>query len=108
MSLHALTIVIVHFNTSELTKRCILSIYSTLKNTPLADSFEISIVDNKSEINEFRALEEFVNGLSRGNIFLYRNCMNSGFGLGCMLALNNSAGKFIKLFFKTSKFTVAI
>jgi GT2 family glycosyltransferase len=90
-----LTIAIVHFNTSDITKRCISSILSVLDGTALADSYQISIVDNKSEIHEFKNLQEFIQGLSRKNIFLYRNCMNSGFGLGCMLALNNSAGKFI-------------
>ena len=95
MKMPILTIAIVHFNTAELTQRCILSILKILDNGALSNSFEISIVDNRSELHEYEALGAFLKELNRSNIFLYRNCMNSGFGLGCMLALNNSAGKYI-------------
>ena len=90
-----LTISIVHFNTADLTKNCILSLLSVLDSTTLSDSFQISIVDNRSAVVEFEKLSEFLKSLNRSEIFFYRNCMNSGFGLGCMLTLNQSSGKYI-------------
>jgi hypothetical protein len=62
---------------------------------PLVGSFEISVVDNRSFISEFNTLKLFVESLNRKDIFLTRSCMNTGFGLGCMLALNKSAGKYL-------------
>ena len=90
-----LTISIVHFNTADLTKNCILSLLDVLDSTTLSHSFQISIVDNRSALVEFEKLNKFIKSLNRSEIFLYRNCMNSGFGLGCMLTLNQSSGKYI-------------
>jgi N-acetylglucosaminyl-diphospho-decaprenol L-rhamnosyltransferase len=95
MTTPLLTIVIVHFNTAQLTQRCILSMLNLLDKGPLTGSFEISIVDNRSDIFEFNTLDIFIQGLNRRDIFLNRSCMNTGFGLGCMLALNKSAGKYL-------------
>lgn len=95
MTTPLLTIVIVHFNTAQLTQRCISSMLNYLDVGPLFGSFEISVVDNRSDISEFNNLELFFKSLNRKNIFLNRICMNTGFGLGCMLALNKSAGKYL-------------
>jgi N-acetylglucosaminyl-diphospho-decaprenol L-rhamnosyltransferase len=95
MTTPLLTIVIVHFNTAQLTQRCILSMLNVLDTGSLVGSFEISVVDNRSEFLEFEKLKLFIESLNRKDIFLNRNCMNTGFGLGCMLALNKSAGKYL-------------
>ena len=86
-----LTISIVHFNTAEMTKRCIESIFNVLDSGPLSGLYEISIVDNRSDILEYENLSYFVESIGRENVFLQRSCMNTGFGLGCMLTLNRSA-----------------
>lgn len=95
MSTPVLTISIVHFNTAELTQRCIQSALKILDSSTLTKLFEISVVDNKSETEEYKKLENFINNLNRKDVFIYRNCMNSGFGLGCMLSLNKSAAEYI-------------
>lgn len=90
-----LTISIVHFNTAEMTQRCITSILRILDTSPLAGLYEISIIDNRSQIEEYRKLNNFIVNINRKNIFFKRNCMNSGFGLGCMLTLNSSAREYL-------------
>jgi len=113
MSAPILTISIVHFNTSELTQHCIQSALKILDSSSLAKLFEISIVDNKSEVEDYKKLEGFVKNLNRDDVFIYRNCVNSGFGLGCMLSLNKSAAEYIAFinsdtFFKEDCFTPLI
>lgn len=90
-----LTIVIVHFNTVVLTVTCVRSLLAVLENSPLADQFAVVIVDNRSESAEFDRLCTDLDSLARPEVILARNCMNSGFGLGCMLGLNYSAGDFV-------------
>lgn len=113
MQIPILTISIVHFNTFDETKKCIESIFRVLDVSPVANRYEISIIDNRSRIDQYQKIEEYIKELKRENVFLQRNCMNSGFGLGCMLSLNQSAGKYIAFvnsdtFFSTDCFTPLI
>jgi GT2 family glycosyltransferase len=68
---------------------------NVLDTGSLSGAFQISVVDNRSVICEFKTLQAFIHGLNRKDIFINRSAINTGFGLGCMLALNSSAGKYL-------------
>jgi len=89
-----LTVVIVHYNAPELTARCLSSALKVLR-AALPGAFRIVVVDNRSENAHFEVLRATVALLDAPEIILVRNCINAGFGLGCMTALNHSAGEFI-------------
>ncbi|MBB4196246.1 hypothetical protein GGD83_000017 [Rhodoblastus sphagnicola] len=91
-----LTVAIVHYNTPELTARCLSSALRVLREG-LPGAFRIVVVDNCSENEKFEALRAAVAQLDAPELLLVRSCINGGFGLGCMTALNYSAGKFIAL-----------
>jgi len=90
-----LTISIVHFNTPSITIKCIDSLIKVLGESKLAGKYEVSIIDNRSSEANFFSLKEYIDELSVNFIKIQRNCFNAGFGLGCMLTLNNSAGKYV-------------
>jgi GT2 family glycosyltransferase len=89
-----LTVAIVHFNTPVATMRCLASLLRVLRPA-LTGGFAIVVVDNRSEKDNFERLQAEVAALAAPEIQLVRNCINAGFGLGCMMALNFSAGPFI-------------
>jgi GT2 family glycosyltransferase len=89
-----LTVALVHFNTPEATGRCVKSALNVLR-PGFGDAFRIVVVDNRSENANFERLQAEIAALAAPEILLVRNCINAGFGLGCMTALNFSAGHFI-------------
>jgi GT2 family glycosyltransferase len=89
-----LTVALVHYNTPEATARCLASALRVLRPS-LGGAFRIVVVDNRSEAAHFENLRAQVAALAAPEIVLVRNCINAGFGLGCMTALNFSAGPFI-------------
>jgi len=89
-----LTVVIVHYNTPDLTSRGLSSALRVLRSG-MPGAFKIVVVDNRSETAALEALCAAVAAMDAPEIILARNCINAGFGLGCMTALNYSAGEFI-------------
>jgi len=82
------SVVIVNFNTRELTEACIHSIYS---NT-FGVNYEILIVDNDSSDGSREMLaKEFP------HIILIANTQNLGFGVACNIGINRSQGKYVFL-----------
>ncbi|TPN84782.1 glycosyltransferase family 2 protein [Aquimarina algicola] len=75
--------IIINFNTSKYTIDCIDSI---LKNSTKQLSIEIVVVDNASEINDFKNLKRHINDLN-GQVRLVRSKQNIGFGAGNMLGV---------------------
>src|SRR3990167_3972233 len=72
-----LSIVIVSFNTREVTKNCLESIFKSLEKTAL--SYEIVVVDNDSKDGSLEMLQKFQ--LSHPSTFkLIKNKNNIGFG----------------------------
>lgn len=90
-----LTVVIVHFNTPELTADCVKSLVAIFAASTLATAYEIVVIDNRSETAHFEALSASLGAMANNRLILARNCLNAGFGLGCMLGLNYSAGKYV-------------
>ena len=76
-----LAIVIINYNSSEFSQKCIQSI---LENTTSTISYEIIIVDNASKNRDYEALKNYISNLENTNITLYRSRINTGFGGGNM------------------------
>lgn len=83
-----LSIIILNYNTYELTCQCICSIYERTKNI----DFEIILVDNASmECNPDKFLELFP------NVKLLKNTENRGFSRGCNDGIRLAQGNYILL-----------
>lgn len=76
-----LAIIIINYNSSEFSKKCIQSV---LENTTNTISYEIIIVDNASKNKDYEVLKNYVSDLKNANIGLYRSRINTGFGGGNM------------------------
>jgi GT2 family glycosyltransferase len=76
-----LAIIIINYNSSEFSKKCIQSV---LENTTGTISYEIIVVDNASKNNDYEVLKNYISELKNTNISLYRSRINTGFGGGNM------------------------
>lgn len=90
-----LTIVIVNFNTTQVTSNCIASIYAHI---PSNISFEIMVVDNGSAYQSYLDLEKNISHYQ--SLTLIRNRKNLGFAGGFMTGALKANGDF--LFFVNS------
>lgn len=78
--------IIVNYNTSEYTINCVQSI---LESQQATIPFEIVIVDNASEDQEYQKLELEINRLEASNVRLVRSKQNTGFGGGNMMGVQH-------------------
>jgi hypothetical protein len=76
-----LAIIIINYNSSEFSKKCIQSV---LENTTGTISYEIIVVDNASKNEDYEVLKNHISELKNTNISLYRSRINTGFGGGNM------------------------
>ncbi len=76
-----LAIIIINYNSSEFSKKCIQSV---LENTTNTISYQIIIVDNASKNKDHEALKNFISDLKNTKVSLYRSRINTGFGGGNM------------------------
>ncbi len=79
-----LAIVIINYNSSEFTQKCIQSV---LEHTTKTISHEIIIVDNASKNEDYEALKNYISKLNNTNVRLYRSRINTGFGGGNMYGI---------------------
>jgi GT2 family glycosyltransferase len=85
------SIIIINFNTSELTIQALKSIEKQITNP---DSFEIILVDNASNIDDFHNLQEGLSILNKISIKLIRSRINVGFGAGNMMGVQKAIGTY--------------
>lgn len=86
-----ISIIIINYNSSEYTGRCIRSILNT---TSPEINFEIIVVDNASESADYQALQTEIVKLNNENIFLDRSRINTGFGGGNMHGVQLAKSKY--------------
>ena len=79
--------ILINYNTSKYTLACINSI---LENTNSSIKFEIIIVDNASNLEDYKRLENQISGMNQENLKLVRSKINTGFGGGNMMGVQNS------------------
>lgn len=82
------SIIIVNYNTKELLKQCITSIYSCTKNIV----FEIIVVDNASDDGTSQMLKS-----EYSNVILIESKVNLGFGRANNLGVEHASGNYIFL-----------
>lgn len=86
-----LSIIILSFNTKELTIACINSIIAQYKQELDNSQFEIVVVDNAST----DATAEAVEKLKTSNVKLIKSAENLGFSKGCNLGAKNASGEYL-------------
>lgn len=60
---------------------------SILEKTSGEISYQIIVIDNASEKEDFNALEHYITSLKNPDVFLFRSVINTGFGGGNMLGV---------------------
>lgn len=89
-----LSIIILNYNTYELSKNVINSVINQTHNI----KYEIFLVDNKSTDNSFSKLKDiFANEIATGLIKTIANSTNNGFSAGNNLAIKEAIGDYILL-----------
>ena len=80
-------IILINYNSSDYTIKCINSIKSTSCNDL---TYKIVVIDNASETDDFRKLADHVSANNNENsIQLYRSKINLGFSAGNMMGVQN-------------------
>ena len=87
----SLSIIIVSFNTKEITKKCLLSLKKNFIRYPL--DYEIIVVDNNSQDESVHMLLDLKKQWN--NLHFFLNKKNLGFGKGSNFGLEKSKGKYI-------------
>ncbi|MGB9882902.1 MAG: glycosyltransferase family 2 protein [Microgenomates group bacterium] len=89
-----LSIIIISFNTKQITKNCLDSINRSLWKSKI--KYEIIVVDNDSHDGSKEMLEEYAKNKLNKTIYIQTNS-NLGFGKGNNLAVKKARGKYILL-----------
>jgi hypothetical protein len=86
-----LSIIILSFNTKELTINCLNSIVDQYKQELDNAQFEVIVVDNASTDDSVKAVEK----LKTSNLKLIKSEENLGFSKGCNLGAKNAKGEYL-------------
>ncbi|MBC7439642.1 MAG: glycosyltransferase, partial [Flavobacterium sp.] len=87
-----LSIIIINYNTSKLTFDCVKSIYL---QTPKNINFEVIVVDNASNYEDYEKLKVQIEAENLQNTILFRSKINGGFASGNMLGVQFAKGEFL-------------
>ena len=90
--MYDIAIIIINYNSSKLTQECIDSI---IEKTSLTINFQIIVVDNCSEKEDYLSLKQFCDSHSFKNLQLIRSKINTGFGGGNMTGHHFANAKYI-------------
>ena len=88
-----LSIIILSYNTKDLTLSCIESIINQYKKQLENCGLEIIVVDNASKDDSVKAISKIKNKIS--NIRLIENKENYGFAKGCNIGAKEAKGKYL-------------
>ena len=77
--MNTIAVILINYNSAKYTIDCIKSIWD--KTSSNLD-YEIIVVDNNSEINDFNLINSFVNQENKSNLKLIKSKVNTGFGGG--------------------------
>ncbi|WP_034057273.1 glycosyltransferase family 2 protein [Lacinutrix jangbogonensis] len=84
-----ISVIIINYNTAKYTIDCIQSV---IVNTRVNLSYNIIVIDNNSEVEDYNYLKS--NFPKKENIQLHRSIINTGFGGGNMLGAQFSSSKY--------------
>ena len=88
-----LSIIILSYNTKDLTINCLNSIVEQYKQELDKDRFEIIVVDNASSDDSLAAILRLKSKIS--NLKLIESKENLGFSKGCNLGAENAKGEYL-------------
>ena len=83
------SVIIINYNSSEYTRKCVESVLGT---TETQIKFQIIVVDNASELDDFLDLKNHIETLDNENIVFSRSRVNTGFGGGNMHGIQFARG----------------
>jgi GT2 family glycosyltransferase len=87
-----LSIVLLNFNKSSLTLKCLSSLYGNYESEFAADNFEIILVDNASEPVDLKNLKEGIKKGKFNNLKIVESDVNGGFSKGCNIGADKARG----------------
>lgn len=87
-----IAIILINYNSSELSIDCIKSIY---EKTSSKINFQVIITDNCSEKDDFENIKSFCDNSNLPNLKLLKNSVNAGFGRGNMYGFKHSNAKYL-------------
>lgn len=90
--MNTIAVILINYNSAKYTIDCIKSIWD--KTSSNLD-YEIIVVDNNSEINDFNLINSFVNQENKSNLKLIKSKVNTGFGGGNMIGAQASNSKYL-------------
>lgn len=85
------SIIIINYNSSEYTLKCVEKV---LEKTSNELRFEILVVDNASESEDFETLKSSLLLLNSDKVMIHRSRINTGFGGGNMHGVQHANGKY--------------
>jgi GT2 family glycosyltransferase len=85
------SIIIINFNTANLTLQ---AIHSIIQHITAVENFEVIIIDNASDSEDYNDLKLGIAKLNTNNIKLVRSKFNLGFGGGNMLGVQHAVGDY--------------
>ena len=91
MEKYEIGIIIINYNSSSYTVDCVKSI---LDKSPQQLFYKIVVVDNASQIEDFKNLKEQIGKLDNKNILVSRSMINLGFGGGNMFGVQHINAKY--------------
>lgn len=89
-----LSIIIISFNTSKITHKCLDTVFESLKDAPF--EWEVVVVDNASSDDSVKMLKAYKKSHPEG-VTLIENSRNLGFGRANNQAVRDSRGKYTLL-----------
>ncbi|WP_353778306.1 glycosyltransferase [Winogradskyella sp. 3972H.M.0a.05] len=92
------SVIIINYNTASYTLKCIETV---INKTASSVSYEIIVVDNASELDDYNDLKSQLP--KRENVSLYRSKVNTGFGGGNMFGAAYASSKYL-LFLNSDAF----
>jgi len=84
--------ILINYNSSQLTQECIQSV---INKTAYTINFQIIVVDNCSEKEDYLKLKQFCDNHTFPNLQLVRSNINTGFGAGNMMGVHYSSAKYL-------------
>lgn len=87
-----IAVILINYNSSQLSIDCIKSIYEKTSN---GINFQVIITDNCSEMEDFENLKSFCDNSNLPHLTLLVNSANTGFGGGNMYGFNQANAKYL-------------
>ncbi|WP_333808222.1 glycosyltransferase family 2 protein [Flavobacterium sp.] len=90
--MNTIAVILINYNSAKYTIDCIKSIWD---KTSSDLDYEIIVVDNKSEMDDLKLIDSFINEEKKSNLKLIKSQINTGFGGGNMIGAQVANAKYL-------------